>query len=34
MTNVKSYGIVLYKVSKKDVKILLCLGVASGDNDA
>ena len=31
MTNVKSYGIVLYKVSKKDVKILLCLGVASGD---
>ena len=31
MTNVKSYGIVLYKVSKKDVKILLCLGVASGN---
>lgn len=31
MTNVKSYGIVLYKVSKKDVKILLCLGVASDD---
>lgn len=31
MTNVKSYGIVLYKVSKKDVKILLCLGVASVD---
>ncbi|WP_198305562.1 NUDIX domain-containing protein [Arcobacter vandammei] len=31
MINVKSYGIVLYKVSKKSVKILLCLGVASGD---
>src|SRR5574344_1656888 len=31
MINVKSYGIVLYKVSKKDIKILLCLGVTSGD---
>ncbi len=31
MVNVKSYGILLYKVTKKDIKILLCLGVASGD---
>jgi predicted NUDIX family NTP pyrophosphohydrolase len=31
MANVKSYGIVLYKASKKDIKILLCLGIASED---
>jgi len=29
MENVKTYGIVPYLVEKKDIKILLCLGVAS-----
>ncbi|RBQ29609.1 NUDIX domain-containing protein [Aliarcobacter vitoriensis] len=29
MSNVKTYGIVPYLVDKKDIKILLCLGVAS-----
>ncbi|OCL82185.1 NUDIX domain-containing protein [Arcobacter porcinus] len=27
----KAYGIILYKVEKKDIKILLCLGVSSDD---
>lgn len=27
----KAYGIILYKVEKKDIKILLCLGVSSED---
>ncbi|QKF58777.1 NUDIX domain-containing protein [Aliarcobacter lanthieri] len=29
MGNVKTYGVVPYLVDKKDIKILLCLGVAS-----
>ncbi|RBQ32165.1 NUDIX hydrolase [Arcobacter sp. FW59] len=29
MSNIKTYGIVPYLVDKKDIKILLCLGVAS-----